>query len=462
LNYDWILPKYPTEKVGVMLKGRSYIDRVELEPEISPAAFGPDKVEMSDSAGRRTSSFWQNLRPDTLNVKEQRTYRIMDSVGRKWNLDYYTRLAPAIMEGYIPAGPVDISYDKLLDHNRTEGYRAGFGLRTNSRAFRFTVLSGYVGYGFRDKLWKYGGEAETTLWRKHDLSLFVNYRHELEEPGNSRFYKFRNTSYWKGLLSYRHDLSDHASAGIRFRAFKYLEAQPSLHVIAIHPQYTYGFAPEGGIAQTSWLVTEGRLALKYAYGDEITQAFGQRISLGTRYPVLYLTISQGVTGILPNTTDYLRMEMAVQKEFRIRNLGNTSILAEGGAINGHVPYPLLFRGKGSYYGDLPLLIHNTFQTMRVNEFAGGSYACMFFRHNFGSLLFRAGRFKPEISLANNIYFSWLAQLEKHTDMEAVPADKGYYEGGVILDNLIRIKLLNIAYLGIGGRSFLPLRSLCFR
>lgn len=453
LNYEWLLPEYPSETLGTLLKGRSYISEVNLSPLLRNSDFGPDRVLMADSAVLHDSLAWLGFRHDSLNKKEVQTYHFMDSVGQKNNLDYYLRAVPAVLEGYLPIGPLDWSFDKLYNFNETEGHRLGLGVRTGEKVSRWFTLGGYFGYGFSDKVYKYGGDLLFRLWRKKDLELYGRYRYDVQEPGLTTIRGFRNASYWYGMIGKQYDLTELTEAGIRFRSFRFLETELALSQSTVAPCYDYSYGQEGSSSDTLFHLTELRAAFRYTVKDQITQAFGQRFSSATRYPVFYATLTRGLSGVMQGSFQYTKLELAVSQHFYIRSFGITSIQVESGKIWGAVPYARLFRCRGSYGGDVSFFLRNSFQTMRTNEFAGDEYLSVFFSHNFGNFILRTPHFKPEFILAHNLTFASLSHPEYHHQLNLQSPTHGYYEAGLIIDNLIRIKVLNIAYLGLGGGAF---------
>ncbi len=453
LNYDWILPKYPNDKIGLQMNGRSYIEQVELNVPLKASDFGPDQLLMSDSAGRRDSNSWAIYRTSPLDSKEVRTYQYMDSLGRRFNLDYYTRAMPALLEGYIPIGPLDIEFDKIYNSNESEGNRLGLGLRSGEKIARWFNLGGYFGYGFKDKTWKYGGELLFKLWRKKDLEIYGTYNYDLDEPGLSNIKGFRNSGYWYGMIGKQFDFVEGIETGLRFRSLKFLETEIAVSQSSIKPRYDYYYETATGAYDSSFIFAELRASFRYTVKDKITQAFGKRFSGNTRYPVFYASFTQGLEGTLRGEYPYSKLELAISQNFYIRNLGKTMILAEAGQLWGNVPYPHLFRAKGSYGGDVSLFLPNSFQTMRTGEFASDRYVSLFFRHNFGNFLLKGKKFKPEFIIAHNLIFGELNNPSIHHNLALKAPSKGFYEVGLIIDNLLRVKLLNIAYIGLGGGAF---------
>jgi hypothetical protein len=247
---------------------------------------------------------------------------------------------------------------------------------------------------------------------------------------------------------------------VHFRSLKYLVTDISLSHSVVDPCYDYRYHiwnldPVPSVIDSHFVFTEARINLRYAIREELTQAFGRRFSTMSKYPVFYAAYTIGINDLWRSEYAYHKVELAMSEDARIRNLGKTSIMIEAGKIWNDVPYSRLFRGRGSRGGDISFLLANSFQTMEPDEFACDQYVNFFFRHNFGNFLFKAGKFKPEFIIAHNLMFGTLStSMFRAHEPEALQAPEfGYYEGGLIIDNLIRLKLLNVAYLGIGGGAF---------
>ena len=134
-----------------------------------------------------------------------------------------------------------------------------------------------------------------------------------------------------------------------------------------------------------------------------------------------------------------------------RLLGQTDLRIEGGYIDKNLPYGLFFSGEGSKGGHFSFVLKNTFQTMRPDEFLSDKYANLFFKQNFGAFLFKAKYFQPEFSVAYNIGLGGLREASAH-EIDFKEKKYPYQESGLIIDNIIRIPILNMFYvrLGVGG------------
>jgi hypothetical protein len=75
--------------------------------------------------------------------------------------------------------------------------------------------------------------------------------------------------------------------------------------------------------------------------------------------------------------------------------------------------------------------------MRMNEFVSDEFISLFFRQNFESLLFRAGRFRPELVVVTNAGFGTLRHADNHMHIPLKTMEKGYYESGLLFNNIYR-------------------------
>ena len=105
-------------------------------------------------------------------------------------------------------------------------------------------------------------------------------------------------------------------------------------------------------------------------------------------------------------------------------------------VSRDVPYPLLYTGRGSY-GRFMIESENSFATMRMNEFIANRFAGVHFQQDFGSLLFRRERFQPGIVLAASAGYGELNYRENHILLPGDSYEKGYYESGILFNNLLR-------------------------
>jgi len=142
--------------------------------------------------------------------------------------------------------------------------------------------------------------------------------------------------------------------------------------------------------------------------------------------------------------------------WQTRRLGQLFINLSAGSTWGDLPYPYLYAGRGSLSeaGNL-LWVANHFQTMGVYEFVSDTYANVFLTHNFGKLLAqpKTSFFQPDISLVQSFGIGSLRQPDYHQKVTFQTMERGFFETGVTIDNLLRVRVLKLFYLGAGTGVF---------
>jgi hypothetical protein len=226
---------------------------------------------------------------------------------------------------------------------------------------------------------------------------------------------------------------------LQFPALRYLKVNTYLNqnIRQVTTDYRYLVStPEGDHLADRFHITESGILLKYADKEKFLETpRGNRISLGTHYPVLYANLHLGLP-FLGGEYEYIRLEGKITKTFVSRSLGETKIALVGGWADRSLPYPLLYAGAGSY-GVFTIESGNSFATMRMNEFVSDRFASLHFQQDFGKLLFSREKFQPGIVLAASAGYGELKYGGRHVNLDQKTLEKGYYESGILFNNLLR-------------------------
>jgi hypothetical protein len=118
-----------------------------------------------------------------------------------------------------------------------------------------------------------------------------------------------------------------------------------------------------------------------------------------------------------------------------------------------LPRGLLYTGAGSLDGNMVFFVPNYFQTMGKYEFLSNQYANVFFSHNFESLLLRIGRFQPHFTLHHNMGWGRLSHPEHQQNIGFRTKDRGFFESGLQVDRILRLRYLNMFYVGFGAGAY---------
>lgn len=418
--------------------GKSYLTDISLNPDYKRRDFNNIEVDISEDANDRDDEYWVKYRHDSLTEKDMRTYEVIDSIGKEANLDKTMELMEVLLTGYIPWKFINIDASSLLWYNNYEGYRLGIGIATNDKMLKWASVGGYLGYGFRDKAWKYGGHLDFNIHKNSNTTLRFGYKQDLEFSDDHTFYvdkaSFSLQSARDFFLSEMDSVRSYYST-FKFTSFKYLHTKVKFDydekwVININ---RYDFTNP---INQHYFNSELGVYFRYAYKEKFFKTpYGNKISMGTKYPVLYFNVKKGIE-FEDASNDYLKTEAKITKRITHRGIGDTYLSLSGGMVTGDIPYSELYYGPGSYSW---LNIDNSFNTMRVNEFVSDRFASFFFRHDFGSLLFKTKNWAPKLAIVSAVGWgdnSLIGDIQN--DDYAKKMKLGYYESGIQINNILKM------------------------
>jgi hypothetical protein len=426
--------------------GKSYINNIMINPEFENKLFDHIVVSTEKNAHKKDEEFWNKYRPDSLSIKEKNTYQVIDSLGDEANIDEKIAMLEVIATGQIPIGFMNIDLSKLMWYNNYEGYRLGLGINTNQKLLKWCALGIYGAYGFRDKAFKYGGNIDFSIWKAAEFHFGALYRNDIEISDNYNFLwtsSFLSTELYRDFLLTEFDPIETYEAYAELRMLRYLKTRVVFNYnsrnISNFQRYYYEDVPldENGLMQ----YYQAEISAKYAFKEKFIETpKGNKISMGTNWPVLWLNASYGFIGNLSGDT-FLKIQSQVDKKFTINALGDMSIRLTAGFADNNTPYSMLYKGYGSYSW---LDAGNTFNTMRVNEFISDRFVHAFIKHDFGSLLFRTKKWRPEIAVLTNIGWSTWSRGAIPTGYIG-PYNKWYFESGLQFNYLLRATFIGYGF-----------------
>ena len=436
------------KKVKVIGIGKSYIQNITLYPDLDYKKFNSVVLEVNKNAHNKNEDFWRQYRNAPLSARDSTTYQIVDSLGKAEHFDRMLFMTKTLINGYIPVSIFNIDIGSILNYNSYEGFRLGIGGITNEKLSDRIFFGGHFAYGFKDKRIKYGLNAKWVLSKKLEMDLQAGYLDDVKESASYEFYKTTrsfDSDYFRQFLIEKMDRVNLWEASFGFRMLQYVRARVffSNSFTTFWEPYLYNI-PDSQPAKTinKGTFTETGIRLRFAYKEKFFQSPRGRISLGIKYPVFYGNYIRSLS-LLNGEFNYSKFEFRLTQKFTSRSFGTTSLSMDAGLVKGETPYSVLYNGRGSYKS-FTIETENSFGTMRMNEFLSDRFFSFFFRQNFGKLLFKAGWFQPDILFVSNLGVSYLSHPEYHSDIQFKIMDKGYYESGILINNL-----LNQLFIGYG-------------
>jgi len=468
LNTDWVYnniqindtnskgnntpnPENDYDKVKIVT--RSYIKDIVLDTALRKRDFGRIEVEINKNASKQTDTFWNKYRDDTLSAKEKKTYHVIDSVGKSLHFDRKLKWFEALATGKLREGWVDWDLNRIITYNGYENLRIGAGLHTNDVISKFFSIGGYGAYGFGDKAFKYGGDVSFLFNPYSHIKLNFAYQNDVTPAGGVAFYNDQPTllsteNYYNYFIN-NMDKIQMEKVSFSFDALRFFQFNlfGDEQLRQVTNGYLYGTTSDNVTVLTNTFnFTELGLGIRFAFKEKFMKSPVGLISLGTKYPVVWATITKGFNNLLNGGFDYMKYDIKASKAFAIPRLGISSFEVLAGYVNGSVPYSLLYNARASYE-QYTVAVDNTFETMRLNEFASSRYVNLFYSHNFVSFFKRGKKFRPRLKVVTAAGWGTMDNSSNLYNTPFKTMEKGYYESGLELNNILKINFLS---LGVGG------------
>ena len=144
----------------------------------------------------------------------------------------------------------------------------------------------------------------------------------------------------------------------------------------------------------------------------------------------------------------------MNSDIRLNRQAELDIVLDGGVMTIDQPYQIMYGSPGTEFKLTGIIINNAFQTMKLYGFFTDRYVHSFINYNFGNVIFRKSKFKPELALALNLGWGKIkGNKDIHEKIEVRDYPEGYFEAGIMLNNLLRLKIYKYFYGGLGVGTF---------
>ncbi|MHB8261524.1 MAG: DUF5686 and carboxypeptidase-like regulatory domain-containing protein [Bacteroidia bacterium] len=467
LNTDWIWNNVSAGSKGSIQKenlksvSRTYIKDIVLNPELKKKLFSEVETEIDKHADKQDEAFWNEHRTDSLTNKDRKTYRTIDSIGNAENFEKKFKIVESILTNKLPIGFLDLNLDKILKFNSYENTRLGLGLHTNQKLSKLFTIGGYAGYGFKDKAWKYGGDASVFLWKRKELALNLFVQKDIVESGGTSFFENTNTlassDIYRDVYVSKFDHQQKYQASLSFRMFKYFKVNAFINHQQRNGSTLFNYTAKDGTTafRDTFNYNEVGLQVKYVYKEVFLQTMHNKLSLGSDYPVLYVNIVKGFNQTFFNQAgnfDYWKFDLKIDAKKTFKTIGTTQLQLLAGKVIGNLPYTMLYNNRGSNL-NVPTIQSfekvsaiNSFETMGLNEFASDQFAALFLNHNIGRFLKPSKKFNPELELVHNMGIGSISNPQNIENISVAGIEKGYIESGL---RVLHILKSNFTTFGVG-------------
>lgn len=402
-------------------------------------------IEVEDDAENKPESFWNRFRKDSLDTRSRKTYFALDSIVGKERIETRLLQGRKLLNGYIPFGPVDLALRSLLSYNNFEGFRIGFGGRTNENFSRKYRIDGYTAYGTKDGNFKYSLGFSSRIGKFSNSWVGISYTDDLREIASTSFAIDRkgfklydprpiNLSTFYGYQSWKLFLET--------KILPKTESIWQLDYTTVEPKFSYIYNYENQLYQ-NYTMTIAQAALQWnPFSDYMQTPYG-RLEAKKRFPRFTFQFTQALPKVLANDFVFSKLDFRTEYEKNFMNGQKTSILFQSGYAYGDVPLTHLYNispnnlNKDRLLQRITIGGRNSFETMFFNEFFSSKYAFLQMKHAFQRLeLFK--NIKPSPVFVTRIAFGDLKKPEQHAGINYKTLENGYYESGIEINQIYSV------------------------
>ncbi|WP_373494433.1 DUF5686 family protein [Aquiflexum sp.] len=462
-NSMYFAPEMEFENKGLKIINQTFISDIIINEPDNKTKFGPISLNFDIQNDKYD---WKEIRVDSLTTREYLTYVKFDQMDakEKRRLNLLSKVLTQVATGRIPLGFVDLLPEKLIRVNRFEGFGLGLGLSSNQTLSDFFRLEGYFRYGFRDKGWKYGGGLELNLDKKFDSRLKFNYSQDLEEPGRSLLP--RSNSFSSGGELFRRFIAERMDRvenySVEFSQIPLKGTRIGLFGAVQNRNNILNFTdlnPTDGFPQF-FRASEAGLNFRWTGNESLSRVGNNLISWSVSYPVFSVRVSKAIPELFGGNVDFVNTEFRFQHQWNSGNSLNQFNLSAHGIWGDNLPLSYLNTGYGINIDrrnnlDFALSFPGFLQTMFIYEFLSDRSLMASYAHQTGPLFYKKSRriiFAPQLKFFQSFAIGTLTNPGFYDFMEFKTMEKGYWESGIELNNIIKQKA-GLQYRGWGVGAF---------
>ncbi|MFT4543684.1 MAG: hypothetical protein ACI9EQ_000133 [Bacteroidia bacterium] len=420
-----------------------------------------DPIIIEDSAYVRNEAFWNEARRDTLSVEQQNLVEMIDRMNHdpKWKL--LIGSLKTLSDGWIPLRQIDIgNVFSFYSYNRIEGSRVKLGFRTNDTFSDQVKLKGYLAYGIGDNRFKGAGEASFAFPGKLSKRWVVGakYRNDLFQQGRSQNMIQLDhvlTSLVRVSGAQKRTMLENYTGYIERQWFTGLSTRVSVFKDNYSPlRSDFLVRNELDTSSVSGFSAAGvKFNLRFGWGENKLPATFDQVDAPfffRKYPMISLEVAVGIKDFLKSQFNYQHYKLKLEYQLRANKIGYLNILAEGGIINGNLPYQLLHVPDGN-----PLVFNDNhgFNLMNYMEFVSDKYISLQLEHHFNGFLFNllpgVRKAKLRSLLIGKLYYGALTANNSNgkyllaDGMEAMQTP--YAEVGFGIENILKISRIDFTW-----------------
>jgi len=357
-----------------------------------PKKFYDTPLEVAEDATQFDKEFWDENRHEKISESEKRVYQMVDTLRNLPAVKTWIEYVDIIVSGYKEVGKVDLGpYSLLYGFNNLEGNRFRFGFRTNEYFSKKWTVRGYLAYGTRDGRFKYSGQIDRILSRKHWTTFSISYKDDVEQIGvTDQDYSTSNLFNQIALFQ-----ADQLNRTIDYKAWASREFRKGFtgrltvrnKSYSFTPIRDFNFAyitntedPNNPVVSNSFINTSVTAKLRIAMKELFIINGNNRVSIGNSFaPQLDIAYTRGIKDVFDGGFNYDKVDIKLRQYIVFGTLGQGNYILTAGKVFNPLPYPLLFVQRGN---EAFVSSRNAYNLMNFFEFVTDQYVALNYEHHF--------------------------------------------------------------------------------
>ena len=401
-------------------------------------------IDIPNDAIQKSDEFWKFYRRNVLSQRSINTYSVLDSIAEKRGVESKLIFGRKIINGYLPLGLFDADLRHLISFNNYEGFRLGFGGRTNNKFSKIFRIYGYTAYGTKDGNFKYQLGNALRLNQYSDTWVGIAYTDDVREIASTDFvidkrsfkiYDPRpiNISTFYNYVSWKAYMDTKIIPGT--------ESTWQVSHEAIRPLFDYYFNFNDKIYR-NFSLSLAMISLQWNPFSDYMQTPNGRIEIVKRYPKFTFQATKAFRNVLGNELEFSKLEVRADYEKKFINRQKISFLLEAGYASGQVPITHAYNtspnnlNKEKLFGRITFAGKDSFETMFFNEFFSDRFVFSQYKYSLNRLKI-SKQITPTPVLVSRMVWGDMNDKSRHHGLDFKTLDHGFYESGIELNGIFK-------------------------
>ena len=315
---------------------------------------GKAKTAVDPDAEMQDDSFWNEHRKVELTKSEESMGDFLSGMQSTGGFKYILGTLKILMENYIETGKkskVDIGpVTSFISNNFIDGLRTRLGAQTTANLSRHLFWKGYIARGWKSKNTYYSSEVTWSLnkkkympseFPKRNISFLTTY--DVMSPSD----KFLSTDKDNVFTAWKWAKVDKMMFYQRQKLTFEREEEWGLRTLfSIKAEQNEAagnmvFVPLSSTESVKFRTTELRAEIEYSPGALYVNSKMRRHKVNREAPIITLSHTTGVKGLLGGDYTYNYTEASLFKRFWFGSWGRIDLYTRAGVQWNQVPFPLL-------------------------------------------------------------------------------------------------------------------------